>query len=228
MAAGTAPMTLITDAATPYCMDRTEVDNQHYAAFLAGNPNTSGQIAACSGNTSFSPSGSCEGFNPGNEPSKPVTCVDWCDAFAYCQAAGKRLCGAVGGGGVTIADATTANKSEWYHACSEGGKRLYPYGNLYDTDACNGLEGNFFGKLNVGQLVSCQGGYPNLFDLSGNLREWENACGGSGCLERGGGYLDSGTAATGNTLKCTSAVVAGRLSVDKLRGFRCCADAVNQ
>lgn len=74
-------------SAGAYCMDATEVTNADYAAFLAANPPTSGQVAWCAWNTSYLPP---FGWPATGKENHPVVRVDWCDARAYCKWAGKR------------------------------------------------------------------------------------------------------------------------------------------
>ncbi len=200
------------------CIDKTEVTQEQYSAWLGGSPSTSGQPTGCSGNTSFVPS--CN-YNPVTTANKPVVCVDWCDAFAYCKAAGKRLCGAIGGGTVAPASNTDPAKSQWHLACTQNGTRTYPYGSIFDKLACVGLDNNnFIATQNVGSVPTCQGGYPLLYDMSGNAAEWEDSCETNGdCYARGGHYLSVPA-----DLACAAKPKFPRMSHDKSRGFRCCAD----
>lgn len=200
------------------CIDKTEVTQEQYSAWLGSSPSTSGQPTGCSGNTSFVPS--CN-YNPVTTANKPVVCVDWCDAFAYCKAAGKRLCGAIGGGTVAPASNTDPAKSQWHLACTQNGTRTYPYGSIFDKLACVGLDNNnFIATQNVGSVPTCQGGYPLLYDMSGNAAEWEDSCETNGdCYARGGHYLSVPA-----DLACAAKPKFPRMSHDKSRGFRCCAD----
>jgi formylglycine-generating enzyme required for sulfatase activity len=85
----------------------------------------------------------------------PATEVRWAEAEAACEAAGKTLC----------------PRDVWAAACSAGGTREYPYGDEYEPDACNARpEGEL---MRTGELSSCEGGLPGLFDMLGNVWEWE-------------------------------------------------------
>jgi len=104
-----------------YCIDTTEVTRAHYSAWLATTPSTALQIAECSWNTSFAPNPSCmttASVCQSNCSDHPQVCVDWCDAYSYCQAMGKRLCGKLGGGSNAFADYASASLSQWYSACT--------------------------------------------------------------------------------------------------------------
>ena len=190
-----------------YCVDRTEVTNADYAAFLIASPPTSGQLSSCGWNATYVPP---YGWPAAGKDSYPVVWVDWCDAYAFCAWAGKRLCG----------------KSEWYNACSAGGTRTYPYGSTYNTTACVG--GDYDGTpgyggtdyaQQAGSVVSCEGGYPGLFDLSGNVFEWQDSCSGTPdyCLF-GGGAFGSGA----SQLECGAGISASRDTRYPTMGFRCC------
>jgi formylglycine-generating enzyme required for sulfatase activity len=102
-----------------FFIDSTEVTRGQYEAWLATNPATSNQTADCTTNTTFAPDAGCMGDSSacqGEDCNRPQACVDWCDAFQYCKAVGKRLCGNLAG------DAT---KSEWSIACSANGRNLW-------------------------------------------------------------------------------------------------------
>ncbi|MBI5531167.1 MAG: SUMF1/EgtB/PvdO family nonheme iron enzyme [Deltaproteobacteria bacterium] len=222
-----------------FCIDSTEVTASQYQAFLDSNPLVSDQIAECSFNGTYVPdNGGFCGFgkyDPAGHPDEPIVCVDWCDAYAYCRFAGKRLCGRKGGGSVDFADYQDATKSEWFDACSDHGARRYPYGDTYQSDSCNGLDhsgcktGSEPGcrPLPAGTLPSCasKGG---ILDLSGNVAEWEDSCDGAtgkkdGCRIRGGTV-----AASQYELICSEPGmyygVAPRDGVGEAVGIRCCAD----
>jgi formylglycine-generating enzyme required for sulfatase activity len=216
-----------------YCIDRTEVTNKQYADFLAKNPSTQGQIAACTWNTTYQPQqvagvDNCENlslvYDPSNYPTNPVACIDWCDAFAYCKSLGKRLCGAFGGGGVAQGQGANYKNDEWDDACSAAGTKTYPYGAAYQGMYCNTLDRNEPGSIAVAQAVNCIGGYDPIYDMSGNVAEWEDACVGNAgtsdqCLVRGG-YFNSYNA----TASCGSTPSTSRSRISREIGFRCCYD----
>jgi len=235
---GTCPLGMIEvpapDAGLPYCVDATEVTNGAYKTFLAAAdpPKPGAQIAACdSWNTTYAPPG-WTGTELGD---LPVSFLDWCDAYAYCKWAGKRLCAAVGGGALDFNTGFATAASEWWLACSRGGSRLYPYGSTYDPQACVGSDydaGSQPPPLAVGSASGCQGGYPGLFDMTGNVSEFLDSCGSmpnptcgtSGpecdlCLLVGGGLHDGES-----RLNCSYANEVNRNSHYDDNGFRCCAD----
>jgi formylglycine-generating enzyme len=217
---------------TDYSIDVTEVTVGQYHAWLATNPELPPSTdPQCGYVTSYAESGiPYVGTDPDHGP---VGEVDWCDAFMYCKAVGKRMCGAIGGGSLAYADTADANKSQWYRACSNGGVYAYPYGNTwqwycYDTSyhnpAC--VVSGFVAPLSncasttVGSQSNCvtvEPGYAGVYDLSSNVSEWEDAYFGMDYYHiRGGGYNS-----TQRDVSCTG---GGPVSIaTKWAGIRCCS-----
>jgi len=198
---------------TVSCIDSTEVTASQYRDFVVAiAPIPSGQPPECAFNTTFAPS-------PAVDPDDlSARYIDWCDARAFCPWAGKRLCrqGTFG--------SPTASTDEWYGACSVFGARGYPYGDVYQPQACNGEDKTDGGLLPAGSQSMFVGAFGN-FDMSGNVTEWHDACEpgtGAGtelCGTRGANSSDNQFA-----LRCGAAHARARSSVGRLLGFRCCSD----
>jgi formylglycine-generating enzyme len=227
---GTFCVARLVEVTGGYSIDATEVTRAQYAAWLATNPPAAGQDPQCQGND-FTPStsgGLCTSaaWPPGTKGEHPVVCVDWCDAYAYCKAVDKRLCGGIGGGPTAFGgtDFWDATKSQWYSACSSGGQNEYPYGDAYGYVACNGGDTPTNTTAPVGSLPDCQSsvvGYAGVYDMSGNVWEWEDSCSDSTdtCYIRGGSFTDESL-----TVRCMSAWGSERNTRDNRTGFRCCSD----
>lgn len=195
-----------------FCIDATEVTNVQYARFLASSPRTDQQLAACATNGSFVPNAGWPG-----DPSMAVVNVDWCDAYAFCAWAGKRLCGKIGGDHLPVASRNDAAQSQWYFACSANGTRAYPYGASFDANAC--VTGG--GRAPAGSKATCEGGFPGVLDLSGGVEEWTDECteSFSDCVARGGTFSDA------KGFECTTedTHLQPRMLAEAWRGFRCCS-----
>lgn len=198
-----------------FWIDETEVTVAQYAEFLAAAPELADQQAACSWNDSLEPDASC---TPGGDSDDdPATCVDWCDAFAYCRSVGKTLCR---DDRARPADAKT---SSWYSVCSNGQRTDFPYGNNYQKSVCNGAD---FAADALLRPATAQAGCASgdgVLNLSGNAAEWVDACDAASgdadqCLLRGGSYRSEA-----NALRCETSASAARSSQRADVGFRCCA-----
>jgi sulfatase modifying factor 1 len=199
------------DAGGPlFCIDSTEVTNAEYDLFLTatagGMPSAldAGVPTGCEGNLSFLRFGVAV-----DPPTYPVARIDWCDAHAFCQWAGKRLCGK------TIAG--DAGTGEWFNACSNGGQLTHPYGNAYVAGACNEDATGLGVVQPVGSHPGCEGGLPGLYDMNGNLEELIDNCGPTTCSAVGGYYYAPVTGCR-VVREVTKAYVGAEL------GFRCCAE----
>ncbi len=228
-------MVRVGNTANNFCIDSSEVTVSQYTEFVtakAGDAN--GQPPECAWNTTYTAAS-------GGTDNIPIAGVDWCDARAYCAWAGKRLCGkhAAGKfvGKVGEGDLSDFNTHEWLLACSNIGQLRYPYGGIQQPTACNTGENDAGKTLDVKSKPGCNGGFPGVYDMVGNLWEWfdgpclppdagaDAAAADSGpakeeCFVKGGAFLNAGT-----NLDCR---VDGRGATRDRRGqeigFRCCSD----
>jgi len=214
-----------------------------YQAWLNTNPSTAGQVAGCAWNTDFTPGSDCGTSYNGTaiwpptaaNANYPVECVNWCDAYSYCAAAGKRLCGKIGGGTLDYTAYRTTPTGQWYSACTSNGTYTssgYTYGNTYNSTNCNGTD--YWGGLEafsvvVGSMGRCQSpvtGYVGVYDLTGNVFEWIDSCDGTSngktdhCNYSGGAY-NSGPA--GDYMSCGSVNADYRAAEGRGVGIRCCS-----
>jgi sulfatase modifying factor 1 len=205
-----------------FCIDSTEVTRDAYRKWLENGPPV---LAAdgCQSDESFKER--CDwGVSYGD---LPATCVDWCDAEAYCRAAGKRLCGRIGGGSASYdTEYDDATASQWFAACSSGGKYDYPYGDTYVGNACAEIA-----LVRTTSTLMCHAPsapYDCVVDLSGNVREWDDSCTDAtetaSCRLRGGGFFGPNAP---SDFACAADASAPRTGATDYAGvgFRCCMDS---
>lgn len=200
-----------------YCIDAMEVTNGDYEAFLARTDGGASAPVAPECIDAGDPT-PAENWHPGDAFYRrfPVMGVSHCDAWSYCRAMGKRLCGRRGGGTLASADVANAGTNEWYRACSKAGTKIFPYGDESVPNAC--ATGDSVRMVGEG----CEGGYIGIFDMVGNAGEWIDACdvayqGTTLCVMQGGNPTE--TLAT-----CSTHRLLGRQAKYPFAGIRCCAD----
>lgn len=221
---------------TGYCIDATEVTQAQYQAFLDAEPEEVAQPDRCAENPTFQPlaDAQCEGaYAPAEVPNHPVSCIDWCDAWSYCEWAGKHLCGRIGGGPLGDSpDVNDASASEWFNACSGLGENDYAYGDSYQLGVCNSGPDTFDYDVPpeaVGSFPDCHGTEPpfdRIVDMSGNVAEWIDACDDGGgvapyCWEASGGSNSRSLSA------CAASLFGPWYDSWWFKGFRCCGDPVD-
>jgi len=129
----------------PFLIDINEVTCQEYEAFIKATGHKP-------------PQGWVNGAYPHGGAHWPVTGVDWYDATAYANWAGKRL----------------PTEEEWELAARGTDKRIYPWGNDWRGNAANAGEGNQGHVVDVGSYTA--GKSPSgALDMIGNAWEWTSS-----------------------------------------------------
>jgi formylglycine-generating enzyme len=215
------------------CIDSTEVTQAQYQAFLDASPTIEFELEQCDGRVDFEPK--TDGFwcrledplDPVNRANQPVACIDYCNAWAFCKWAGKRLCGGADGVGVLLDPEDWQLEdyigdplnSEWAFVCSDGGRTPLPNGSEAGRHHCADERVNDVGTSN------CEGP-AGVHDLAGNVAEWAEICRDLGdnveCAMLGGGAVDV-TYRGEESVGCYG-VTAGFWSELTAVGFRCCGD----
>ncbi len=204
-----ADMVRVSASCGSFCIDGKEVTRGQYSAFLAQAPAVTGQQEGCEWNTSFEPDDAGCAYvplAPTGDPNLPVTCVDWCDAAAFCTSVGKKLC--------TGLD-HRRRPARWEAACNA------VFGHVESSPpGCNFMTGAL---RPVGTSQGCHGKGPlldGLFDLIGNVAEWTDDCG----SDVGGPYCSApGASAVEGAPMCGSTLAYEPTYRDAFLGFRCCA-----
>jgi formylglycine-generating enzyme required for sulfatase activity len=220
-----APMVRVAD----FCIDQRETTFGDYRVFmLAGAAVAATTVPAeCAYKKEFAPA-----FwpRPSSDDPLPAQDVDWCDAWAYCAWAGKRLCGGTDGAKLSFATPTDP-RDEWYRACTNELTTQFSYGPQYDVTRCN-VSGHFDSGLAPGapgSFPACRGTsapYDAITDLVGNVGEWQRSCNDDAgtsaestlCRVRGGNWYDNAKQG------CVDNDALSRNARMSKTGIRCCAD----
>lgn len=193
-----------------FYIDKFEVTNQQYKQFLA--------------ETGYEPTHYLD-YEPHNAPDFPAAVLEWEDAVAYTNWAGKRL----------------PTEAEWEKAARGTDGRIWPWGNEWDGTKLSGNDGTglkdgYRETAPVGQFP--QGASPyGAHDMAGNLWEWvadwydpnyyRNAPtninpkgpeAGDGHILKGGGWAENL-----DFTRCANRLGGNPGSL--IRGFRCAMDA---
>lgn len=140
----------------PFFLDRTEVTNQQYAAFVVAQHHAPPI-------NSFDPSGLSvwrDGRYPPELAQHPVVNVLWDAARDYCTWASKRL----------------PTEAEWEWAARGPDGWLWPWGNTFDQARVNTQEQRRGGTLPAGSMPG-NASWVGALDLSGNVWEWTSSLG---------------------------------------------------
>ena len=209
---------------TCFLMDRLEVSVGQYRQLL-DNDDAAAQAddGPCTFKTELSPPGDATCGDPSAADELPATCVDWCDARRYCRFRGLELCR----GEFASEAQMDAMRNDWYAACSDGGERVYPYGDVYDATLCESDDNPASScpdctPSEVTAHPSCVAA-SGARNLSGNAAEWTGACrdatGANDSCRANGGSFRSPYAMN---LTCESFDGYPRDTRADNVGFRCC------
>ena len=144
---------------TPFCMDRTEVAVDAYAACVkAGKCSDAHVDGWTSDGASFVAEDNCNYGKPGRA-RQPMNCVDWKQATAFCAAQGARL--------------PTEEEWEWVARGGARGSR-YPWGDAVpDAQVCWSLKGQPQRRATCAVGTSAADASPlGVLDLAGSVSEW--------------------------------------------------------
>lgn len=132
-----------------YDVSRHPVTNAQYAAFLFATGHTP------------PPQWQSNLFPPGRD-DHPVAYVSWYDANAFCQWAAELT-------GETIRLPTEA---EWEKAARGQEGRIFPWGDRWNADVCNGDSAE--GPVRVGEHAAGSSPY-GVCNMAGNIHEWTSS-----------------------------------------------------
>ncbi|MCB9728744.1 MAG: thioredoxin domain-containing protein [Deltaproteobacteria bacterium] len=151
-------------------------------------------------------------------PQVKPAMVNWYEAKAACEKAGKRLCSEEEWVSACIGQAATDPDGDGRFTDGAVQGRMYPYGAFYEVGACRDSEDELHGApgatgANAG-CVTPEG----VYDLTGNVYEWVGATAETSAMMGGDWRSGSG----GTCRRVTTTFGAGYKN--STTGFRCCSD----
>ena len=192
-----APVEKYVDA---FFIDRREVTNAEYKAFLEANPDRPAPTSESPDDAEFTWK---DRTFPEGKGDSPVILVTWDDADAYARWLGKRLPSGI----------------EWEKAARGEDRRYWPWGNDWDKAKCNTVESGKYAPDPVGSYPDGASPYAVL-DLVGNASEWTSDLYEDGDKKlaglAGASFLDD-KAVSPSALRFSQETTARRVTT----GFRC-------
>jgi formylglycine-generating enzyme required for sulfatase activity len=135
-----------------FFIDRTEVTNASFKAFLDGHKEWSREHVPAERHNGEYLKAWADGSYPAGEADLPVTWITWHAAAAYCESVGKRL----------------PTEAEWEFAAGGGLAAEFPWGDEAPDATRANWSGTKIGKPSrVGDFPTAHG----LYDMAGNV--WE-------------------------------------------------------
>lgn len=223
-----------TDSDRCFWMDQTEVTVAAYGRWLEDEPTVERwDPTFCGWKT--------ERSAPASDPSlcdeplgnldmdpfgdrRPIRCVDFCDAEAYCRYVDKHLCYDASARGLT---GPRGYARQWRVACTNDLTTTLPWGDDPNDAACQ--TGQIGGQCRDGRCgPEVVGFHPDcaneagVQDLLGNVAEWTYGCNNSDpsdptCLVRGGAFDDT-------MVECSNETLVRASQRLPTLGFRCCTE----
>ncbi|MFT4628826.1 MAG: sulfatase activating formylglycine-generating enzyme, partial [Myxococcota bacterium] len=183
-------------------IDRYEVTNGDYAAFLKSHSQHEGCHDQEPENTSHRPASW-----PASHPDHPITGVTWFDAYAYASWAGKRL----------------PTEDEWERAARgpAPGRHPYPWGRDFDAEVYWPAGRQEMGAVTDFRAPRADGPCA----MGGNAREWTSTVDDTLATRRvfKGGAFDQGESAEYDAVTFTRGLHPAERGGSSL-GFRCARD----
>jgi formylglycine-generating enzyme required for sulfatase activity/tRNA A-37 threonylcarbamoyl transferase component Bud32 len=102
------------------------------------------------------------GLPPEGKENHPVVNVSWWDALAYCRWLTE----------MTDKPYRLPTEAQWEKAARGTNRRVYPWGNRWDSQKCNTREGRKGGTTPVGAYSPAGDSPYGCADMAGNVLEW--------------------------------------------------------